>query len=107
MDHESAQDADLVAAAAVLRIVGAVDDYLYTNEHLADGTRRSIFSGPNREKLMGGQPPPGADAASEWERLIHPDDWDAHLAHRDRLRLGARASSRRSPRFFCLLCPRS
>ena len=41
-----------------LRIVCAVDDYLYTNEHCADGTRRSIFSGPNREKLMGGSPRP-------------------------------------------------
>ena len=88
MDREESQDSDLVAAAAVLRIMGAVDDYLYTNEHCADGTRRSIFSGPNREKLMGGQPPPGTDPASEWERLIHPDDWDAHLAHRDRLRRG-------------------
>jgi diguanylate cyclase (GGDEF)-like protein/putative nucleotidyltransferase with HDIG domain len=79
---------DAVAAAAVLRIVGAIDDYLYTNEHCSDGTRRSVFSGPNREKLMGGEPPPGADIAAEWERLIHPDDWGAHLAHRDRLRRG-------------------
>jgi diguanylate cyclase (GGDEF)-like protein len=88
MDPESSQAADLVAAEAVLRIVAAVDDYLYTNEHCADGTRRSIFSGPNREKLMGGQPPPGTDPASEWERLIHREDWDAHLAHRERLRRG-------------------
>jgi diguanylate cyclase (GGDEF)-like protein len=79
---------DAVAAAAVLRIVSAVDDYIYTNEHCADGSRRSVFSGPNREKLMGGEPPAGADTAAEWERLIHPDDWDAHLAHRTRLRNG-------------------
>ena len=77
-----------VEAAAVLRIVGAIDDYLYTNEHCADGSRRSVFSGPNREKMMGGQPPPGADTAAEWERLIHPDDWHAHLAHRARLQRG-------------------
>ena len=31
---------------------------------------------------------PGADIAAEWERLIHPDDWDANLAHRERLRRG-------------------
>jgi diguanylate cyclase (GGDEF)-like protein len=85
---EAPQTHDAVAAAAVLRIVGAIDDYLYTNEHCADGSRRSIFSGPNREKLMGGQPPPGTDTAAEWERLIHPDDWGEHLAHRRRLRLG-------------------
>ena len=86
--RETRESPDALAAAAVLRIVGAIDDYLYTNEHCADGTRRSVFSGPNREKLMGGEPPPGTDIAAEWERLIHPDDWDAHLAHRDRLRRG-------------------
>ena len=86
--HDHSGHLDVPAAAAVLRIVGAIDDYLYTNEHCADGTRRSVFSGPNREKLMGGEPPPGTDIAAEWERLIHPDDWDAHLAHRDRLRRG-------------------
>ena len=73
---------DRAAAEAVLRIVSAIDDYLYTNEHCADGTRRSVFSGPNRQKMMGGHPPQGTDIASEWERLIHPDDWDQHLAHR-------------------------
>ncbi|MDX6573311.1 MAG: hypothetical protein QOC86_2467, partial [Gaiellales bacterium] len=87
-EHAIPAPLDAVAAAAVLRIVSAVDDYIYTNEHCADGSRRSVFSGPNREKLMGGQPPPGADTAAEWERLIHRDDWDAHLAHRNRLRSG-------------------
>ncbi len=71
-----------------MRVVGAIDDYLYTNEHCADGTRRSVFSGPNREKLMGGPVPPGRDVASEWARLIHPDDWDEHVAHRERLQAG-------------------
>jgi diguanylate cyclase (GGDEF)-like protein len=79
---------DLPAAEALLRIVGAIDDYLYSNEHCPDGTRRSIFSGPNREKLMGGHPPAGADIAAEWESLIHPDDWGEHLAHRARLSRG-------------------
>jgi len=76
------------SAAAIIRIVGAVDDYLYTNEHCPDGTRRSVFSGPNREKLMGGELPVGADPAAEWERLIHPADWGEHVAHRERLRNG-------------------
>ena len=75
-------------AAAAIRVAAAVDHYLYTNEHCADGTRRSVFSGPNREKMMGGPPPVGADIAVEWERLIHPDDWEMHLAHRARLRAG-------------------
>ena len=75
-------------AAALLRISSAIDDYLYTNEHLPAGGRRSIFSGPNREQLMGGPVPAGRDVAREWERLIHEDDWDAHLAHRERLARG-------------------
>ena len=74
--------------AALLRITGSIDDYLYTNEHLPDGSRRSVYSGANRERLMGGPTPPGADVATEWERLIVPEDWPLHLAHRERLRNG-------------------
>ena len=81
-------DDRLSSADAMLRIVSTIDDYLYTNEHCADGSRRSVFSGPNREKLMGGPLPPGADAANEWEQLINRDDFDQHLAHRERLRAG-------------------
>ncbi len=87
-------DERLASADAMLRIVSTIDDYLYTNEHCADGTRRSIFSGPNREKLMGGPIPTGADAANEWERMIHPDDLGEHLAHRERLRAGASSEVR-------------
>ena len=65
---------DLPASEALLRIVGAIDDYLYSNEHCPDGTRRSIFSGPHREKLMGGHPPAGAALAADREPLLPPDD---------------------------------
>jgi diguanylate cyclase (GGDEF)-like protein len=89
VDRGHASNADNgLAGEALLRIVGAIDDYLYSNEHRSDGTRRSVFSGPNRERLMGGPPPAGADIAAEWERLIHPDDWGEHLAHRARLQRG-------------------
>ena len=81
-------DERLSSADAMLRTVSTIDDYLYTNEHCADGSRRSIFSGPNREKLMGGALPAEADAANEWERMIHPEDFGEHLAHRERLRAG-------------------
>lgn len=75
-------------AAALLRITGSIDDYLYTNEHLFDGSRRSVYSGANRERLMGGAIPAGADAATEWEQRIVPEDWPLHLAHRERLGRG-------------------
>jgi two-component system, cell cycle response regulator len=72
----------------LLRITGSIDDYLYTNEHLPDGSRRSVYSGANRDRMMGGATPPDTDVATEWERRIVPEDWSAHLAHRDRLRRG-------------------
>jgi diguanylate cyclase (GGDEF)-like protein len=74
--------------AALLRITDSIEDYLYTNEHLPDGSRRSVYSGANRERLLGGEVPDGLDVATEWERRIVPEDWPAHLAHRDRLRGG-------------------
>jgi diguanylate cyclase (GGDEF)-like protein len=95
MEHPETPEArDALASEAVLRIVGAIDDYLYTNEHCPDGSRRSVFSGPNRQKLMGGDSPPGTDIAAEWEGLIHPDDWEEHLAHRARLARGESSSVR-------------
>lgn len=71
-----------------MRIVSSVGDYLYANEHCADGTRRLIYAGPNHELLMGGPVPAGSNPLREWERLIHPDDWSAHLGHRERLEAG-------------------
>jgi diguanylate cyclase (GGDEF)-like protein len=85
---ETGESARADRMSALLRVVSATDLYLYTNEHLRDGSRRSVFSGPNRERLMGGSPPPGGDVATEWERLIHPEDWHEHLAHRARLGRG-------------------
>jgi diguanylate cyclase (GGDEF)-like protein/putative nucleotidyltransferase with HDIG domain len=84
----------LSSADAVIRIVSTIDDYLYTNEHCEDGSRRSVFSGPNREKLMGGPLPAKADVANEWERMIHRADFDEHLAHRERLRAGRKSEVR-------------
>ena len=60
---DSRPPADRDREAALARIVAAIDVYLYTNEHLPDGSRRSVYSGPNRERLMGGEVPPSADIA--------------------------------------------
>jgi diguanylate cyclase (GGDEF)-like protein/putative nucleotidyltransferase with HDIG domain len=92
--RKSSRDERLSSADAVLRIVSTIDDYLYTNEHCEDGSRRSVFSGPNREKLMGGPLPADADAANAWERMIHRADFDKHLAHRERLRAGRKSEVR-------------
>ena len=70
-----------------MRVVGAIDDYLYTNEHCADGSRRSVFSGPNREKLMG-----ASAARPRRRRRVGPPDppgrLGRHVAHRERLQAG-------------------
>ncbi len=72
-------------AQCLFFIVEAIDDYLYTNEHCSDGSTRTIYSGPTRTKLMGGEPPPEKDLTVEWERMIHPDDRAAYKAHGERL----------------------
>jgi diguanylate cyclase (GGDEF)-like protein/putative nucleotidyltransferase with HDIG domain len=69
-------------------IVEAIDDYLYTNEHRADGSTRTVYSGPTRAKLMGGELPPDADLDVEWARMLHPDDRPAYEAHCERLSRG-------------------
>jgi len=75
-------------AQCLFFIVEAIDDYLYTNEHRPDGSVRTIYSGPNRAKLMGGEPPPETSPAAEWVRMIHPDDRASYEAHSARLSRG-------------------
>ena len=78
-------------AQSLFFIVESIDDYLYTNENLPDGSVRTIYSGPTRAGLMGGEPPPGTTLAAEWERMIHPDDRASYEAHRERLNRGERS----------------
>ena len=78
-------------AQSLFFIVESIDDYLYTNENLPDGSVRTIYSGPTRAGLMGGEPPPGTTLAAEWERMIHPDDRASYEAHREQLNRGERS----------------
>jgi len=75
-------------AQCLFFIVEAIDDYLYTDEHRPDGSTRTIYSGPNRARLMGGEPPAEADVAAEWVRMVHPEDREAYDAHLRRLNRG-------------------
>ena len=75
-------------AQCLFYIVESIDDYLYTDVQRPDGSTRTVYSGPNRAQLMGGQPPEGADVAEEWMRMIHPDDRPAYDDHSRRLAVG-------------------
>jgi diguanylate cyclase (GGDEF)-like protein/PAS domain S-box-containing protein len=61
------------AHAALSRVVTAMEDHLYTLSIDASGDRRSVYRGPNRERLAGG-PLPAGDEDAAWESLVHPDD---------------------------------
>jgi diguanylate cyclase (GGDEF)-like protein/PAS domain S-box-containing protein len=66
--------------ASIDRILEAIDEHVYVNEVLPDGTRRNLFLGPGRERLIGGVPQDG-DWGRAWVDAIHPDDRGTHLEH--------------------------
>ena len=84
-EAEKAREAAVVEAlAASAALERAEKVHLYSTEILPDGSKVGVFTGPNREQLMGGPVPAGADPAVEWDRLIHPDDHERALAHKER-----------------------
>jgi len=66
--------------ASIDRLLEAIDEHVYVNEVLPDGTRRNLFLGPGRERLIGGVPEDG-DWGRAWVDAIHPDDRELHLEH--------------------------
>ena len=77
--------------AALDRILDAIDEHVYVNEVLPDGTRRNLFLGPGRDRLLGGVPDDG-DWGRAWVDAIHPDDRQAHLEHTKRYLQGEHSS---------------
>lgn len=66
----------------LVRILGAIEEYVYTGEFLPDDSYRVIFAGPCRERFLG----MGVEDArtAVWADYVHPDDVeifdDAHSA---------------------------
>ena len=58
---------------AFTRIVESIDHHVYINEVLPDGGRRTLFSGPGRERLLGGLHADG-NWTHAWLEAIHPHD---------------------------------
>ena len=77
--------------AALDRILNAIDEHVYVNEVLPDGTRRNLFLGPGRDRLLGGVPADG-DWGRAWVDAIHPDDRQVHLEHTRRYLRGEHSS---------------
>jgi diguanylate cyclase (GGDEF)-like protein len=67
-------------SAAFTRIVESIDHHVYINEVLPGGGRRTLFSGPGRDKLLGGVPADG-DWGRAWIEAVHPDDRARYAEH--------------------------
>ena len=57
---------------AWLRILNAIEEYVYTGEFLPDGAYRVVFAGPCRERFLGLSPAEGRTAI--WADYVHPED---------------------------------
>lgn len=65
-----------------MRILGAIEEYVYTGEFLVDGTYRVVFAGPCRERFLGLSADDSTSAV--WAHYVHPDDIDVFEASHDR-----------------------
>jgi diguanylate cyclase (GGDEF)-like protein len=62
------------AHAALSRVVEAMDGHLYTLRVDPGGGYRTVYRGPNREALFGGQLAGDGEDDRRWESLLHADD---------------------------------
>jgi diguanylate cyclase (GGDEF)-like protein len=84
--HHDVEHAEVTAT--LTRILGAIEEYVYTGEFLPDGGYRVVFVGPCREQLLGMSVEEGRTAV--WADHVHPADVetfdtahdDAHLTGR-------------------------
>ena len=67
-------------SSAFTRIVESIDHHVYINEVLPGGGRRTLFSGPGRDRLLGGVPADG-DWGRAWIEAVHPDDRERYAEH--------------------------
>jgi PAS domain S-box-containing protein len=59
------------AHATLTRILGAIEEYVYTGEFLACDAYRLLFAGPCRERFLGMSIDDARDAV--WADYVHPD----------------------------------
>jgi diguanylate cyclase (GGDEF)-like protein len=76
------------AHATLTRILGAIEEYVYTGEFLPDNGYRVVFAGPCREQFLGITVEQARTAV--WRYYVHPDDVEIFDAAHD----GAQVSGR-------------
>ncbi len=74
------------AAAALSRVVEAMDDHLFTLRIGGPHQIEVVYSGPNREALLGGDVP--AEDPDSWISRIHPGDFERWRTETARMALG-------------------
>ncbi len=84
--HEEFEHAE--ANATLTRILGAIEEYVYTGEFLPDDSYRVLFVGPCRERLLGMSIEESRTAV--WADHVHPDDLELFDAAHE----GAHATGR-------------
>lgn len=82
------EEIDLVQAHATLvRILGAIEEYVYVGEFLPDDSYRVLFVGPCRERFLGMSVEQARTAV--WADYVHPADMDVfNAAHEAAHRTG-------------------
>jgi diguanylate cyclase (GGDEF)-like protein/PAS domain S-box-containing protein len=60
------------AHTTLTRILGAIEEYVYTGEFMPDGGYRILFAGPCREQFLGLSTEEARTAI--WRYYVHPDD---------------------------------
>ena len=68
-------------------ILAAIDEVIYTDLYLPDGSVEFVHVGPGWERLLG-SPPAGLTFDEAWDGAIHPDDDERCAEADDRLRQG-------------------
>jgi diguanylate cyclase (GGDEF)-like protein len=66
---------DAQANATVARILGAIEEYVYTGEFLEGGGYQVVFAGPCRDRFLGLSVDDAR--AAIWAQYVHPEDIDA------------------------------
>lgn len=69
------------ANATLTRILGAIEEYVYSGEFLADGSYALRFAGPCRERFLGLAEREAEGAV--WIDYVHPDELDLFVTAHD------------------------